>query len=679
MTGRIKNAFDALMGRGPAAARTEKPAKTQEMTIRRWEAAETNRLNQSQWEKATGQSINADLASDLETLVTRANWELSRNSTLEGVVNTFCDDVVGENGPGLQVIVPEGAGGDANYSKALESVVKEVFEDLDSAGQLSLGDMMCLFLRSLWTDGEFLAQIVNDPDAQTPVKMRLKPLNARRLATPPLYVASADVTLGVKRNQLGRAIEYYLKEFNILGPFEVYTGRFIPTPASDLFHCYLVLEAGQVRGAPWLATSLQPMSDLREYDAQVLDAARQATRWAVALYTEHEDATYVEVNETAEVEPGQFQTMPPGWKPVGLTPPQPSNNYIDYRAERQRDAGRGRGMPLMTVRLDSSKHNYSSARFDAQVYRRGIARLRAWLRRRLLVRLVNLIAREATFYAFANPSWVHARAFRNPPAAAEVTYRWTWQSFPHVDDEKEANGQRIRMEDGTLTFTGACYENGDDPDGVIEQLKRDTTKLLAAGVTPPWMRVGAGGAGGGGTQPLPSTPSQELLDAADAEGIDLSTALSAQKTGRQTTGGAGAAGNMETMAVPLNGAQILAAVDVMGRLGAGQIVAEAAVELLTAVGIPGDRAKVMVEKTPVKESVADPDKPFKQDVVKQLILGRDTIAQATDVAELVTAAGLPLNAKFKQPAAAAAPAAPTAPAARVTSGATAVAGDKPQE
>jgi hypothetical protein len=36
--------------------------------VRRWEAAETNRLNRSQWEKATGQSINADLASDLETL-----------------------------------------------------------------------------------------------------------------------------------------------------------------------------------------------------------------------------------------------------------------------------------------------------------------------------------------------------------------------------------------------------------------------------------------------------------------------------------------------------------------------------------------------------------------------------------------------------------------------------------
>jgi lambda family phage portal protein len=601
-----------------------------ELTVRRWEAAETNRLNRAQWEKATGQSINTDLASDLETLRTRANWELSRNSTLEGVVNTFCDDVVGENGPGLQVVVPKDAGGDANYASTLESVVNEVFDDLDSAGQQSLADLMGLFIRGLWTDGEFLAQIVDDPDAQTPVKMRLKPLAARRLATRPEDFASTEVTLGVKRNRLGRAVEYYLKEFNLLGPYEVDTGRFIPTPAADLFHGFLVLEAGQVRGAPWLATSLQPMSDLREFDAQVLDAARQATKWAVALYTDHPDAEYLELNESEDIEPGQYRTLPPGYKPWAGNPPQPATNYVDYRAERQRDAGRGRGMPLMTVRLDSSKHNYSAARFDAQVYRRGIARLRAWLRRRLLVRLVNLIAREATLFAFANPSWKHAKAFRRPPA--ELKYRWTWQAFPHVDDEKEANGQRIRMEDGTLTFSDACLENGQDPDAVIAQLEKDTEKLLKVGITPPWMRNEQ-------TPPSLPQPSEELTAQADAEGIDLATAMSAQKSSMKRGGS-----QPMNAAMALNGAQILAAVDVVGKLGAGQIVAEAAVELLTAVGIPADRAKLMVEKTPVKTAAADPDKQFKQDIVKQLVTGANvgaTLGDQKQLSELVEQSGLP--------------------------------------
>jgi hypothetical protein len=331
--------------------------------------------------------------------------------------------------------------------------------------------MMCLFLRGLWTDGEFLAQIVNDPDATTPVKLRLKPIAARRLATRPQDFASADVTLGVKRNALGRAVEYYLKEFNLLGPFEVDTGRFIPTPAADLFHGFLVLEAGQVRGAPWLATSLQPMSDLREFDAQVLDAARQATRWAVALYTDHPDAEYLELNETAEVEPGQFQTLPPGYKPMGLNPPQPATNYVDYRAERQRDAGRGRGMPLMTVRLDSSKHNYSSARFDAQVYRRGIARLRAWLRRRLLVRLVNLIAREATLYAFANPVLETRQGAPQPAGGDQVPL-----DLAGVPARRRREGsERPANPDGGrhAQLQRRVPRERQDPDAVIEQLKKD--------------------------------------------------------------------------------------------------------------------------------------------------------------------------------------------------------------
>jgi capsid protein len=110
-------------------------------------------------------------------------------------------------------------------------------------------------LRGMWDGGEFLSQIVNDPDAFGPIKTRLKPVQTRRLDTPPDRAADAEVTLGVKRNRLGRPLSYFIAEYQTIGVFEVYTGKFTEVPASDVFHAFVMLEPGQVRGVPWLATS----------------------------------------------------------------------------------------------------------------------------------------------------------------------------------------------------------------------------------------------------------------------------------------------------------------------------------------------------------------------------------------------------------------------------------------
>ncbi len=60
--------------------------------------------------------------------------------------------------------------------------------------------------------------------------------------------------------------------------------------------------------------------------------------------------------------------IPPGWQAQSMATSHPSANNTDFRKERSRDLGRPAGMPLMQIRLDSSGHNYSSARFDAQIY-----------------------------------------------------------------------------------------------------------------------------------------------------------------------------------------------------------------------------------------------------------------------------------------------------------------------
>jgi hypothetical protein len=71
--------------------------------------------------------------------------------------------------------------------------------------------------------------------------------------------------------------------------------------------------------------------------------------------------------------------VPPGWKPWQYSASQPPVQYPDFRAERHRELGRPFGMPLLMVRLDSSKHNYSSARLDTQTYNRTVSGIQCWL------------------------------------------------------------------------------------------------------------------------------------------------------------------------------------------------------------------------------------------------------------------------------------------------------------
>lgn len=481
MLGRVTKAIGGLFRRGGA------PAEEKSFYLRRWEAAETNRLNRAQWQKAIGRSINEDLAEDLDILRKRTTQEVSRNPTLEGVISTYCTDVVGRDGPKLQVICEDEA--DQAWADALEDVWCDWFAEPDVRGIQGGADMLRLGVRQLWTSGEFLLQKVSRRAVRRgqdlgPVALRLKIIEPCRLATPAEYAGDADVVLGVRQTPDGQPLEYYVEDPLRFGAYYVQAGKFTPVRADLMVHRFILLEADQARGVPWLATPLQAVADSRDYDAQVLDAARQAADWAVYLSTDHPDANYLELNESTNIERRTISTCPPGWKPQAFAPPQPQTTYVDYRSERQRDIGRPVGMPLMMVRLDSSKHNYSSARFDSQIYVRGIQALQGWLGRRTLNGVVADVRREAELYAAAHPEWKHAAALRRPPKG-RVRLTYVWPPFPHVDVAKEATGEQIRLENGTLAFSDACAANGTDEDTEIAKRARTIAKFKKANVPLP--------------------------------------------------------------------------------------------------------------------------------------------------------------------------------------------------
>lgn len=432
---------------------------------RRWEAADTNRLNRAHWQNAQERSINLDLQEKLATLRARCSHEASCNPMVEGVIRTHTNDVVGPVGPGLQIQSESAA-----YNEARERIWREWWAAPDINGKLAGVDLLRLWVRSIWLAGEYLAELTVDQNQKGPVKTRLLAMTASRLATPPDQTGKADTMLGVRFDPNGKPLAYWISTGSVTGRAAL--SEYVEKPADKIVHGFERAEPDQIRGCPLLASSLQVIADLRDYDDQVLDAARSAADQGVLLYTDHPDAEYVCVNESEEIERRTTSTMPPGWKAYQLTPQQPSTRYIEYREERHREIGRPVDMPLMSIRLDSRRYNYSSARFDGQGYARGLAAFQEWIARDTLDRLEALVAREATL----------AGALPAPPA--DVRRVWNWPKRPHVDPKKEADAERTRLENGTLTYVDALAAYGLDLDTVIAQRQREREMLETAGLPP---------------------------------------------------------------------------------------------------------------------------------------------------------------------------------------------------
>ncbi len=486
------------------------PASSRYQSMPTWgnryfESAETNRLNQAHWVRADDVSVNVWLAAQLPTIRARATYETRQNGIVQGLQNTYADDVVGPDGPTLQVISD-----DPEYNSALEELWRGWFAAPTPRTNLSGTTLLKLWVRNLWRCGEFLARIATDDQADTPVKLRLLPIHPRRLVNPASLAGDPNTTMGIRFDSMGRPAQYFIADAPISGNYLGLLNA-TPYPPDLVIHEFSLDEEDQARGIPWLNPGLQPSADLRDYDNQVQDAARQIADQSAILYTEHPDAQLWTSPETTDVQRRTIRQAPPGWKPFIYPATMPPVQYPDYRAERLREIGRPVGMPLLMIRLDASRHNYSSARLDTQCYRRAIAGIQSWLSGTersvgTLNRLVDAIAREARFVI---------SALRRRPA--KVSYRWTWPAMPHVDPVKEATAEQIALETGTLLFADAVAGRSRDLEGHLAGMVREREMLADAGMASlPWL------AGGSGNDAPTVDAAQQVTDALEEAGVTAS-------------------------------------------------------------------------------------------------------------------------------------------------------------
>jgi hypothetical protein len=149
---------------------------------------------------------------------------------------------------------------------------------------------------------------------------------------------------------------------------------------------------------PWLASGLGTTAQIRDWDQAMLDAAEMLAKTGVLWQLKNPDQAapvQVQSGTSSPMQRGVHTFGPPGYEAEQLSPTQPSSDQQSWRAEKKAEIGRGVNMPAMILNLDSSKHSYSSARFDNQPYWRFVGTTQDWLGRIALDRIEYVVIREA--------------------------------------------------------------------------------------------------------------------------------------------------------------------------------------------------------------------------------------------------------------------------------------------
>lgn len=460
-----------------------------DFTLRRFDAAKTNRLNRSHWVFASSQSINNDLASDLETLQARCAHESANNPIFDGMVRTYAMHVAGRDGPLLQVRSENEA-----FNERIEKLWRDVFAMPDPAGRLAGAENVKLWVRMILTAGSFV-NIFSNVRRDGPVSFGWKTLHPRRMVTPNKFAGDARVAFGIRTDEQGRPLEYYLDKPQQIGGTMVSGVDFERYPAEIVQHGFIPIEPEQITGFPMLTSALDDAADLRDYDKIVMEAAKNAAAHALGLESASPEHALDPdpMPDSYAVEAGQVNVAPMGWKWAALAATQPAAQYVEFRHERLGAMGRPIHMPLLMVLLSTGDANFAAAQFEGSLYHDGIRELQSYLERAILNQLVEQVILEA----------VIAGDVQRPE---EYELAWTWNVPPHANIEKVVKALRMLVEDGTIAPSDATAIMGYDWEKVVAARQRCASDLKKADLPESPANRGSGSAATPGDGPPGEAP-----------------------------------------------------------------------------------------------------------------------------------------------------------------------------
>jgi capsid protein len=377
-----------------------------------------------------------------QTIRNRARYEVANNSYADGIVDTLAADTIGAE---IQLQL-----GDSASAQRVER------DFAKWANEVNLWHKIRVLRRAKCVDGESFAMFITNKSLMNRVKLDLKLIECDMVESWGIKYNTDEID-GIKLDGNGNPIEYRVLKTHP-GDYRSY----IHTKAGDwikrkyMVHYFSQTRPGQVRGVSELLPALSLFGELRLFTKAVINSAARAAELTAIMYTDLlPDQTAAELADPITVinhERNAIVSLPEGWKMQQLKAEQPTNTYQMFKAEIINEIARCLNMPSNVARGDSSGYNYASGRLDHQTYDRNIEVERGELKNEVLDRIFAMWLEE--YGAVANISPREKDNLQD--------HAWHFSGRGHVDPNKEASADDVRLKNGTLTRARYWAKQGAD-------------------------------------------------------------------------------------------------------------------------------------------------------------------------------------------------------------------------
>jgi len=501
---------------------------------RGYAAGKTDRTDPDFFGTSLGVNVTADMY--LDAVVRRSRALADDNPIIDGLLSTIVNNTVGSSG-----IYPEAATGDAEVDAQINEIVHGAMEGVDASREITLAESQARFVREVACGGEALTHVpivdafrghARGPAIELvdrdliPLTMTGELLDGGNgamgmISGAGLFAGGKPfVRQGVEFDALGRRVAYYVYKVHpndgflgtqIAGPvIDRDVVRRLPATSATLG--FRPRRVGQVRGVPWIASTIRTVRDEDAFREAYLMLARTAACLSAFIkgYTPPVSRKSGIVGESApdspfqdlagvpfdRLEPGMIGILPPGAELQIASANLPPPTFAETIKLLHRSIAAGAGIAYSVLAHDYASATFSAIRAESLESRSGYRTIQSR----------NIWAQHSLPWYCAVIDWawlsgkikISAEFARRLELNPRLIYKhsvvapgWEW-----VNPQQEAQAAEAELRMGSATLAQICAQKGQSWRTVMAQRCKEEVEWNrqreAAGLEPaplPYERV----------------------------------------------------------------------------------------------------------------------------------------------------------------------------------------------
>lgn len=459
----------------------------------RIEGAEASDTRGSKW-LISRLSPDSQLEQDLETARDRSR-DIYQNDAIGGCIDGRVNHVIGTgHTPQARIKAVEGLVDEAT-AEQLNAEVEAVYESwngrADRSGIRSMWQLSRLAERHNCFDGESFTVLSDAGRADKPVPLALQVIDPERVNTPPKYSGDPLVRLGIRTDEAGTVLGYYVQKAHP-GDTRTVNLDYEYVPADRMLHVFEPWFAEQRRGLPWMTRALNRAKDAKDYDEATILGAQVEQCYAAFVKPSEVSgfasaagasaATNSAGRRLEDIVPGTIRHLDPGEEIVFGNPTRPGNGFAPFMEWNYRRVAAAINWPYEMVVKNWNGLSFAAGRLVLTDAKKATEVGQKIMRELWLARVWERLVFEAVVVGAVS---IDPRAFLSRPDAFTrhvwIPPKWEYALNPG----EEVDADIAEIDANLATLEDKLGKRGYDLEEIVARRKREKRLLDEAGIASP--------------------------------------------------------------------------------------------------------------------------------------------------------------------------------------------------